>query len=84
MAKLGTSVARWTRITNEKGYRGQPMESRTEYALRDDGVLLKKWSNRDEGNPWYDYGWKIANRTPPELARVRAILAGRGYHEVAP
>ncbi len=84
MAKLGTAVARWERITNEKGIRGQQMEWRTEYALRDDGVLVKKQSARDEGNSWYDYGWKIANRTPPELARVRAILAGRGYHEVRP
>ncbi len=78
MAKLGRTTARWSTIRE-----GSFGSLRTEYALRRDGVLLRKntFLNEDGSND-HSEGWKIASRSPSSIADLGNHLVKQGFKRV--
>lgn len=84
MARKGKVIWELRRERYVEGVRGalQPYTRIDVYALRDDGVLIRKLVTRrpdpDTGRlETYDYGWKIETRKPN--ANVKEILEKNGF-----
>jgi len=80
MAKVGTTLARWVKETTD----ATGGRSRTHYALRKDGKLLRKdsiYETPTYSKPgWHDWGWTFTSRSGTWAAsELDIILTPKGF-----
>ena len=73
MAKLGTPVSRW--------HKDRPDGGAIDFALKEDGWLIRKMTYCSESLGRWSDGWK-RYRVAPSLDKVREVMSAQGFAEV--